>query len=287
MAEKILSWNVQDGLGDEARQLDIVDRVVSEDVDIAVFQQAYKTPADQDSRNTELLIHAAVHAFQVEGYLVRYENYDDKDARNDKHGFMAISRLPGSLGTRRYGGRNFVRIEAAETTSRAPLVVYGVHLDDRSECSRKQQVQNLLIESEVRDYAKHVVVAGDFNAMHGDDWRARLLRSWPVRKLAESLPTTDPEPEVTLSKTERFGGLLQRLSQMGAGTVMREFTLEGFTDADSTRQVTVPSKHPFVSLDHILLSEAVEAAEHTVHREWSEADISDHLAISALVRVRQ
>jgi endonuclease/exonuclease/phosphatase family metal-dependent hydrolase len=127
------------------------------------------------------------------------------------------------------------------------------------------------------------VVAGDMNAMHGETAPAKLLR--PARLVAERLPAKDPVPGEKQSKLSRAGSLGQRLVRMADGSTLRALQEAGFSDADPEFQPTMPSRYPFVQLDHIFRDRDVQTDPSTF-TVYPHNPAADHRMVSVLVEAK-
>ncbi|MEO7397248.1 MAG: endonuclease/exonuclease/phosphatase family protein, partial [Ilumatobacteraceae bacterium] len=263
---QIVAWNIKNQLGDPEKHLDAINAVMPDNPDdwpdVAIFSKAYEEIDTEFST-----VHKTQEIFVDFGYQVVHGLYDDTDGRRDRHGIMAISRLAGEVGLVSLGSRNAVKITATDKTTGTDFNVFGIHLDDRSEEQRLRQIDTLL--RELVDPDKPTVIAGDLNAMHGDDTRAMLLRL--IGKPAGLVKPIEPQDFAELSGAKRMRKLPARmasiavwLSLIAEGSVMRLLEDADFVDTDPAHSPTMSAKRPIAQLDHIMVSPGFGVVEHNV-----------------------
>lgn len=277
MAIEVVAWNIQDGLSKQDKATQITDSLLRFDADLIMVAEA----ASDDTRGRDSIA-AASERFVQHGYQSTSHPYNDSDNRIDRHIWLALTRegvgdKPKAISL---NSRTAAEIEFTDPETGKEANFYGVHLDDRSETMRHRQVARLLRRSGISD----AIIAGDFNAMHKDDARARALRLSGI--VARRLPTIEPGLYHTLSSTEkrkytlhRVGSLATRLVEMADGNTMLRLTDAGYEDADPERQ---PTKGP-VQIDHIMHTSDILVVKNTV---VDESGLSDHRAITATLSVQ-
>jgi endonuclease/exonuclease/phosphatase family metal-dependent hydrolase len=279
VAIKIASWNVEGrlsgyvegGRGSAAQVLDVIEAL---DADIIILPEAYlEAPADGvDDRLAGM------------GYEIHDVAYGNKD-RDWSLEFMGkmpylrvLSRLAISqveevawADTRRLLS---MRVRDPETGKEALLL--PTHFDDRSEELRLDQAEDATEYIKKSDLP--VIMAGDFNAM----WhkrRARLFGSRLMRFIARHIPH------------ERIRNKAVQFTDMASGETLERLAAVGLRDADIKLRPTVTPKMraapylpsiPLGQIDHILVSEGIEADEYVVSPDMG----SDHRAVSATIRVK-
>ena len=179
---KLLAWNICDGFSDMQRAEGIVNIIEDQQPDVAFFSEAYK---EGDEEHLE----AVLDRFRILGYAALHEYYNDDDGRRDRHGLLAISRV-GGLAVQRMRSRNGAHIVAHDEETGSSINIYGVHLDDRRERGRLWQTHTLREQIENTESKNENIIMGDFNAMHGDDSRARLFRR--LKSIWELVPSVEP-----------------------------------------------------------------------------------------------
>jgi endonuclease/exonuclease/phosphatase family metal-dependent hydrolase len=279
VAIKIASWNVEgrlsgyveSGRGSAAQVLDGIEAL---DADIVILPEAYlEAPADGvDDRLVGM------------GYEIHDVAYGNKD-RDWSLEFMGkmpylrvLSRLAISqveevawADTRRLLS---MRVRDPETGKEALLL--PTHFDDRSEELRLDQAEDATEYIKKSDLP--VIMAGDFNAMWHKK-RARLFGSRLMRFVAKHIPH------------ERIRNKAVQFTDMASGETLERLAAVGLRDADIKLRPTVTPKMraapylpsiPLGQIDHILISEGIEADEYVVSPDMG----SDHRAASATIRVK-
>lgn len=277
MAQKVLSWNVRDGLGDAERAAPITEFVLGAQPDVAFFPEA----AHEDMLDSDTFLDA-VDLLRKDGYESYYFPYNDIDGRTDRHGFLAIGRNVITAWAMSMGGRRAANVRVLDTESDTYIRFFGAHLDDRLEQTRLAQVTHLLGHYGMT--ADPTVVAGDLNSMHYQDSRTRKLRNFAP--LADKMPVLDPGRWNQLTAAQkvlhipgRIGSLATRLTGMAAGTTLQRFAEAGFTDADRAYCGTKGS----YQLDHVLYTSELEVVSPL--RIHEHKGLSDHSAIMVGVGV--
>jgi endonuclease/exonuclease/phosphatase family metal-dependent hydrolase len=148
--------------------------------------------------------------------------------------------------------------------------IFGIHLDDRQESTRLEQINDL--EKIINQSKLPTIVVGDFNAMHGDDiWPASFLRSQPVKILAKHIL-----PVISLRAIEMATGSTLKLLQ----------TATGLTDADPQHHPTTTPKMRgqewlpsvrLIQIDHIFVSKNIKVNNFKIMPDGG----ADHRAIVA------
>ena len=264
MSVRVMSWNTLNAFSDPERADRAVYSVVSERPDVAVFPEAY----DAQAPDCQALLKKVERRFSDAGYRVSHVPYDDPEHYEYEHGFMAICRMPGIAEVVRNELRNSVQVTTSDPTTNKRLTVLGVHLDHFSEERRQSQVEELLLHH-VPDGP--VVVAGDMNAMHGDDKRAQILRSPFTRRVAARLPDIG-----------RLRNDAVSLAGMADGGTLKMLERADLRDADPLHHLTMKSRLPLVQLDHIFVSEEVQVDGFWIMKH---NPISDHRGIIAQLTV--
>lgn len=276
MAIEVAVWNTQDSFSDGERMDMVLKQVFEADPDVAVFPEAHR------EGQTHLLGDACNLLEDIGGYTIATTSYNDQDGRADRHGLFMVAKRELVRDTRiiQMAGRTALMFEVAERDSQKTMDIFGVHLDDRHEKTRRQQACSLL--AAMREGVP-TVVAGDMNALHGQTDRARRIR--PASVVTEFLPAKDPVPGVKQSKVSRMSSLLQRAVRMADGSTLRVLEEAGFEDADPEYRPTMPSKYPLLQLDHILYDKYVRT-DPTAFMVHPHNPAADHRMVSALVEAK-
>lgn len=220
---------------------------------------------------------AHMAAIQALGYEVTLIAYDEP--RSPGLGFAILSRLdviatyihdlPGSK-------RQMLEIRCKDADG-VHLRILGVHLDDRSEEGRLNEVTTVceIVNSETNI---PTILLGDFNAMHRDSWFARIARSRPARHLSHRVPHS-------LVKS-----MAQRVHEMALGTTVDYLlTHTKLHDLDPGRKRTISGKQAglewlpawrLAKIDWIFASKQVTTLHYHVLRDQG----SDHRPVKADVQ---
>lgn len=262
MSISVASWNAQNAFGDVERMPKAVDHALSLQGDVVMVPEAYEVhvPGHQDR------VADAVSRFEREGYSVRHVPYNDPAWYDMEHGFMALSRIPATFETVRSGTRSSIGMIAMDETVKQSLQLVGLHLDHRYEQKRLMQLTDVFADIVLPNAP--LVLLGDMNAFDGSLLRSRLLQSRFLHAAIDQLPRT----------IGKYYDSAASLAGMATGGVVEFLEAAGLSDADPAHHSTMPSRLPFVQLDHIFVSQEVEASDHRVH---THNPTSDHRAISA------
>ncbi len=268
MSVKIASWNIARGLSDPERLASITAGLQEMDADVVILSESM----DKEGRLADPDFAKKL------GYAAITTEYEDVEPHPSEQQFLTVlyRQSPGvdidtvrlGLGTRRALGV-LVRHEGTA------MLGIASHFDDRSEDKRIAMVNALVegIGKDERDW-EYVFVAGDLNAMHPQDWRAKILGNRTAQIIARHIPES-------IKKLARFKSLATRLTEMAKGTTMRLFSDLGFVDADPRRQATMLlAGKPAVQLDHILHTPDLDAKRFKAHTFAG----SDHRAISVTLQ---
>lgn len=267
MALEVMSWNIRDGLSNEAMADTVIAHIETAMPDVLVLAEAYR-------ENKQPTMGEKLHILGDLGYCAIAAPYADDDGRADRHYLVGCARdeLVESAEALSLGTRNALYLQVVDPASDKLIDTFLTHLDDRRESRRLAQAQHLLAAI---DPEAPAIIAGDMNAMHSDDPRARLLRM--ARPLAKRLPTIEPRPDYKYPKLKRMGSLASRLTDMATGTTLAAFEAAGFADANTQH---LPTRGP-VTIDYIMARDLLVNNDSFVVHDQTE--VSDHRAISAVV----
>jgi len=274
MTLKVASWNIEGRLSPLAiNRRGTPEQIIREierlNTDVVFLPEAFATG------NFAEEIRQALTALGYELYATTYD--DGGPVRTeiavDQPSMLLLSRVPlRQRKTIRLGDlRNAIVAHIHDPTSRQTLRIIGVHLDDRSEALRLQQVPDLIRLVQSSD--EPTVMLGDFNAMQYDSAPAKLLRS-PMMKFV--VPNFVP-------------GLGRRVVEMACGETLQQLqAATGLRDVDPAfRPTTTPKMRGhewlpsicLIGIDHMLLSPHMSAQNFRVSPDGG----SDHRAISAMI----
>jgi len=252
---KVLSYNALSALGDPSRADEVLGFIEQVNPDVAFISDAY------EQTMSPKVIDESVIALEALGYSVTARLNNDPNDRKDRVGFFGLIREG-------YGQGRGIKTNSRDyyygRVHNTDITFAGVHMDDRNEAARLDQVAMLPDVD---------VLMGDLNALHAKTPIARALRT--IKPFTELLPEVDPNPIKTRNKLLLAISHGQRLARMADGRTLARLSALGLRDAD-------PSHHPtlagIVQLDHILISDRMKVENFQVH---TDIDLSDHKPISA------
>jgi len=257
---KYLSYNTLAGFGDPDRKELLLDFVESINPDVAFFSEAYKTHTNLS------VVQSSTRVLEELGYDVILGQDSVVNKRTDQTNFIGIVRRKLGRGSiMQMGHYQGYIANVTEPDSGELLRVGGIHLDDRNEELRLQQLSHL---------PSLDVLMGDLNAMHGQDLIAKSLRF--LHPFTQRLKEFDTDPSKT-NKVQQIMSLGQRIVRMADGRVLDELLRLGLQDSDPTHQPTIDNGIIYVQIDHILHTDSLRPSEYTVHRN---INLSDHKPIS-------
>ncbi|MBC7764717.1 endonuclease/exonuclease/phosphatase family protein [Microbacteriaceae bacterium] len=168
----------------------------------------------------------------IAGLSYEYAISDYNDERMPALSFAILSKLPivsqhtfGLAGSARQALQVECRLSDGQLIS-----VIGVHLDDRSESMRKQQITSV-VEAVRRVKGQPILVMGDFNAMSVDSRFAQFARSLPVRMLTK------------LILHKQLHSVVERVSEMALGTTINHLLHQtALQNLDPKLQRTISAK---------------------------------------------
>ena len=274
---KIASWNIEGRLSMQKQGRGSYDQILNNisriDADIIFLPEAY-TEESIDKLQ-------CLNNIKRMGYAVYSAPYDDdlanrKDAYTKHLSMLLLSKTP--LSDFKYIKLGNFRncISAIYKNDKDNIRIFGIHLDDRLESTRLNQITDL--SSIINQSKEPTIVIGDFNAMHGDDfWPSKFLKT----KFSKIISN------IILPK------LYKRVIEMANGSVIKY--LENNTHLTDTdikhRPTTTPKIRNYeflpsiklIQIDHIFTSNNINASEYTIHKDGG----SDHRAISAQISIKE
>lgn len=265
MSIRIASWNVAGGLDDDQKAPQLVEGIKRLDADVLILCEACGENDISDK----------VEGFATKlGYTavlnIPYENEVPHDVHlfRDNANMTAMSRLPDSrLKITRLTIRNAISMGITDPDNHVTINGFGTHLEDRKEDLRHTMAESIIDQMNPNEPS---FVIGDLNSMHGEDIKARLLRSNIARWAAKRLVPT-----------ARIESLSTRLTEMADGDTLRILGSIGLHDVDHEHQptMTMARRLPIVQLDHLLINKHILATDFKTHTSKA----SDHKAISAIL----
>lgn len=278
MELRIGSWNIEGRLSDSGvtnrgKPSHIIAAIKKLDVDILVLLEAHSEDSIDNLTSHKQLLNM--------GYYLHSVSYkDDLASRKDTYAkqlsLMLLSKLPIETFEiiRLADFRNAFIATFFENKANQRFRVIGLHLDDRLESTRLNQISDL--SQIVNQSNLPTIVLGDFNAMHGDDlWPAKFLRQKPIRLIANFVL-----PIISLRAIEMARGEALRLLQ--SSTNLR--------DADTKHRPTTTPKMRglewmpnirLIQIDHIFISSNIKTKKFQIAPDGG----ADHRAIIATLDI--
>lgn len=279
---KILAWNIEGRLSPFATTgrgtpEHILSEIAWHDADVAILLEA------SEGTNVAPEIDVALRALGYKIYTARYDDKGDRRyAAEQDPTVMLLSRFPVSGVVRpRYGDvRNGLVVDVYDPRVQVTFRVFGIHLDDRSEANRILQIRDII--KEVNESPHLVVLGGDFNAMHDEDLKARLLRLVFRPQFTRFVPSYHVVDIVNRLYEMAQGNTLAILEdKTGLGDVDQSFRATS-TPKLRGQMMWLPSVR-MIQIDHFYIPLTVEAHHFQIAHDGG----SDHRAISAYLQLRQ
>lgn len=170
------------------------------------------------------------------GYQLVEAPYDDPtmpDHVPKQYEMALLSRLPLRSHTLHHfdnSGRVFIEALVEMPKGKSNVKVFAVHLDDKSETLRLEQIEQLL-ELIAKPHVGETILMGDFNAMSGRSLIAKTLRTKPADFVGKNLPT------------KQLRSMSERFNQMAIGTTIARMRVSsGLHDLDTGHHYTISAK---------------------------------------------
>lgn len=273
---KVASWNIEGRLSNVSTKhrgspKQILNNILSINADIMILLEAH---SESDINNLSI-----INKIKSQGYYIYSVPYDDdlqnrSDANDKRLSMVLISRfIIVDFKIVKLGGiRNC--IIASFSYNNELITFIGVHLDDRNEKNRLKQTDTLI--REISNINERIIIAGDFNTMHGEDARSKLLRNNCMLSLSKYIL-----PSIT-----------QRAVEMAKGGSLLAIEKAGLVDADKNHSPTTTLKMRgmewlpsirIIQIDHIMITKDFNVKKYVVYVDGG----SDHRAISADLNIQQ
>lgn len=277
MSIKIASWNIERRLSSiisnkRGSLNQAVEMVKSINADLLFLPEAFLESSQGLPKKT-------VDNLEAIGYKIYHTPYDDNldlRQRTDSHDLsMAIlSKIPlEQFKVIRLGNyRNAIHATIKHESKN--IEIFGVHLDDLSESTRINQLNDLI--PTINKSNSPTIILGDFNAMHGNDlWPARFLRTGFIKFLSNFI----------------WSDVFKRAIEMATGDAIQLIeTKTNLTDIDTKHQPTTTPKLTgyewlpsirLIQIDHIFTSPNIKASNFKIYPDGG----ADHRAISAEIDI--
>lgn len=279
MSLRIASWNIEGKLTDTGQKKrgsvkQIITTIKQLDADVLVLLEAHGEASLENLEPSQQLIDMG---YQL--YNAPYE--DDSHRRQDaffpNSSLMLLSKLPvKQFEIIRLANSRNAFAATIQTKTDQSFRIIGLHLDDRSEITRLNQVNDLA--NIVGQSKLATVIVGDFNAMHGEDlWPAQLLRSKPMHWLANFILPNISLKAIEMARGETLKLLQSRTGLRDADTRHRPTTTPKMRDLD-----WMPSLR-LIQIDHIFVSSRFEVKQFQIAPDGG----ADHRAIIANVVIKE
>lgn len=272
MSVRLAALNTAEGLGD-LRLKPTIKSIEKIDADIVVVSEAFATYEEDPTDKVTQIVCAIKDATDQLGYQVAYTPYEDAEWGSDPtesyrpffQRYLIVLGRSALLSSHlvRLNSRNALEMTVQDPDDYSIFRGFGVHFDDRANGNRSLMACNLTGRLQPGEPA---FLGGDLNVMNPNQPIARVMRSKPVKWIAQHTPTV------------RGQSLVTRPVDMAEGLAYSTLTDFGFEDADPNGQPTFRvAKVPLFTLDHIMTVGGLRAHDF----ERTSVPGSDHLAISA------
>lgn len=275
----ITSWNVEGRLSvlkqhGRGNTTQIVNNIADIGSDIFVLLEAHTENSLEELSSLQRL--------KELGYKTYNAIYDDDSASRcdsyaPKLSMMLLSKYPvKDFMTKNLGKIRNCFIATVETNAKQLFRVIGVHLDDRNEANRLNQIVDL---SRIINESKlPTIVLGDFNAMHGEDlWPARFLTSGLSRFMSNVIL-----PSVSKRAIEMAYGETLRLLELNTGLIDIDISHQPTTTPKMRNMTFMPSIR-LIQIDHIYASDDISPSNFQISADGG----SDHRAISTEIVINK
>lgn len=275
---KVTSWNVECKLSETSRTKrghpdQIMAMIRKINADVLMLVEAHVEDSLENLKHHKELLNMGYRIYNVpyQNDTLAKSSFEDAPLS-----LMLLSKLPmNNCRTIRLGDkRNALTAVITDPKSKQQFRMIGIHMDDRSEETRLKQAKELSVIINESDLP--TVMAGDYNAMHGEDiWPAKLLRSRPIKRMSNYVL-----PAISI-----------RAVEMARGEALQILESTGLHDADPThRPTTTPKMRGFewlpsirlIQIDHIFISDSIKVNSFHVAADGG----ADHRAITAELNIQ-
>lgn len=251
---RITTWNVEGRLSGyvasgRGSAEHIVHSIKELDADIIFLPEAFGVHRADENITDQHLLDMGYNFYDIpyqDGGPIR----DPEPVMGPRLRLMSKIKFESTETVRLGDLRNCIVATICDSATNTIYRVIGIHLDDRSEAFRQNQLQDLIPTILSSDMP--TVMLGDYNAMHGTTAKARFLRSHFAERLINFLPV------------ESLRSLGERAIEMAEGSILSAIESETtLRDADSHFRPTTTPKgktHPWLpsvrllDIDHIMLT---------------------------------
>lgn len=269
---KIASWNIEGRLSDitlKKRGSDNILKTIKDiDADILVLLEAHSEISfDNLASQKEKL--------KKMGYSINSVPYeDDMATRSDsiikRSSLILLSKLP----IQKFEIIRLANLRNALMATIGGFRIIGLHLDDRLELTRLNQMKDLV--SIIGKSNAPTIVMGDFNAMHGTNlWPAGFLRNRPIRLMSKFI-----FPAISIKAVEMARGEALQLLQDSTNLIDADPRHQPTTTPKMRGREWLPSIR-LIQIDHIFASKNIQIKNFQISVDGG----ADHRAIIADVDI--
>jgi len=274
---RVASWNVEGRLSyndtkTRSKPSDIVKAIKEINADILVLVEAHSETSLSKLRASQQLYDM--------GYKIYNAPYqDDAKIRLDSYApqlsLMLLSKLKvEKFEVIRLGDLRNAITAVIKSRNGQDFKIIGVHLDDRAESTRINQVADL--SKIIKRSKMPIVLMGDFNSMHGKYlWPSKFLRTGLVRLLAHILL-----PNISLRATEMARGEAIKLLEKSTKLVDADRRHRPTTTPKMRGLEWMPSIR-LIQIDHIFVSQDIKVQNFKIAADNG----SDHRAIISTLQI--
>jgi endonuclease/exonuclease/phosphatase family metal-dependent hydrolase len=226
----------------------------------------------------DLLASKTLQALMKLSYTYVLSDYDDE--RAPALCFAVLSKLPVTRHRTVLldGGTRPALLAECQLSDGTSLRIIGIHLDDRNESIRMQQIVSI-VETVNESNRAPMLVLGDFNAMSQNSRFARFARSHMVRMVTHLMPH------------RQLRSIIERVSEMAMGTTVN-YLLDrtSLRSLDPRMQATVSAKQAgmewmpswrIAKIDWIFATVGIAAQSYVIFKDVG----SDHRPVIADITI--
>lgn len=233
-------------------------------------------PEFGETDRVDKAILTAIHSLGYQTIIYSY-----RAERLGEYGGALLSRLPvRSHAFHHYANtkRRYIEAEIELPGGKDIIRVFGLHLDDRTERLRLEQIEHVILQIN-KVHVGETVVMGDFNAMNGRSLSAKLLGACSAGTIGARLPHA------------QLRSISTRVNQMAAGTtIARLLDATMLHDLDPGHHLTISAKQEglewapklkIAKIDWVFGSKRIETLDYKVLPDVG----SDHRPVLATLRI--
>ena len=233
-------------------------------------------PEFGETSRVDQAILTALHSLGYQTIVYGYQ-----DGRLGEYGAALLSRLPVRSHVLHHFAntkRRYIEAEIELPGGKDILRLFGLHLDDRTERLRLEQIEHVIMQIN-KVHVGETVVMGDFNAMSKRSLSAKLLGARSAGTIAARLPHA------------QLRSMSTRVNQMAAGTtIARLLDATMLHDLDPGHHLTISAKQEGLAWAPTLKIAKIDWLFGTKHIETLDYKVlpdvgSDHRPVLATLRI--